>query len=163
MTRLFPTLVALAIAGSVAAQGAQVTFGTMQRDRNAPIEVTADSLSVSDSDGTAVFEGNVVIGQNDMRLTASTVRVLYKPDRSGIMRLVASGGVTMVAGEEAAEARDADYDVDAGVVVMTGDVLLTQGQNALAAQRMVVNLDTGTAQMDGRVRTVLQPGTAGGN
>ena len=79
-----------------------------------------------------------------------------------IDRLEASGGVTLVSGEEAAEADQADYDIDAGTVEMTGNVLLTQGQNALTSERMVVDLDTGTAQMAGRVRTVLQPGEGNG-
>ena len=41
---------------------------------------------------------------------------------------------------------------------MTGDVLLTQGASALTSERMVVNLTTGTAQMAGRVKTILQTG-----
>jgi len=38
-------------------------------------------------------------------------------------------------------------------------VLLTQGPNALTSERMTVNLEDGTAQMTGRVRTVIQQGT----
>ena len=44
---------------------------------------------------------------------------------------------------------------------MTGNVLLTQGANALSSNNMTVNLTTGTAQMNGRVRTILQ--NDGGN
>jgi lipopolysaccharide export system protein LptA len=68
----------------------------------------------------------------------------------------ATRGVTLVSGSEAAEAQRADYDIEAGQVVMTGNVLLTQGPSALTAERMVVNLSDGTAQLTGRVRTVLQ-------
>ena len=35
---------------------------------------------------------------------------------------------------------------------MTGNVLLTQGDNALTSERMTVDLDAGTAQMAGRVQ-----------
>jgi lipopolysaccharide export system protein LptA len=38
-------------------------------------------------------------------------------------------------------------------------VLLTQGPSAISADRMVVDLDAGTAQLDGNVRTILQRGT----
>jgi lipopolysaccharide export system protein LptA len=41
---------------------------------------------------------------------------------------------------------------------LTGDVLLTQGASALSANQMTVNVNTGTAQMSGRVRTVFQQG-----
>lgn len=158
--RFFVLLLALVVAMPLMtqAQGTAVTFGTMQGDPDAPIEVSADRLAVTEADDTAVFTGNVVIGQNEMRLSAAEVTVVYKEDNSGIARLIATGGVTLVSGEEAAEAKQADYDVDAGVIVMTGDVLLTQGRNALTSDKMTVNLEDGTALMDGRVRTVLQTG-----
>ncbi len=142
-----------------AAQGAQVAFGGMQQDSNAPVEVTADQLSVNQSDGTALYSGNVVIGQGEMRLAAPRVLVVYAETENRIERMEATGGVTLVSGEEAAEAERADYNIAQGTVVMSGNVLLTQGDNALTAERMVVNIEAGTAQMTGRVRTVIQPGS----
>jgi lipopolysaccharide export system protein LptA len=65
----------------------------------------------------------------------------------------------LVAGEDAAESQRADYDIDAGTLVMRGDVLMTQGPSALSAQEMTVNLNDGTAQMSGGVKTILQPGS----
>ena len=62
-------------------------------------------------------------------------------------------------GADAAEAAEAVYDVAAGSVLLTGDVLLTQGGNVLAGERMTVDLATGAAQVQGRVRSVLQPGS----
>ena len=130
----------------------------MQQDTDAPVEVTADQLQVNQSDGTALYTGNVVIGQGEMRLAAPRVLVIYTEGQGRIDRLEASGGVTLVSGEEAAEAERADYSIDTGTVVMTGNVLLTQGNNALTSERMVVNLEDGTAEMTGRVRTVLNQG-----
>lgn len=153
------SLVALGLAaGAAVAQGANLTFGGMQADTSAPVEVTADNLSVDQNANTATFEGNVVIGQGEMRLSAGRVLVVYAEDRSRIRRLEARGGVTLVNGAEAAEAERADYNIDDGTVVMTGNVLLTQGASALSAERMVVNLETGQAQMTGRVKTILQNG-----
>ena len=106
--------------------------------------------------GKETVVGNVVVGQGVMRLSAPRLLVVYKPE-GGIDRLEATGGVTLVSGEDAAESDRADYTIDDGVVVMTGNVLLTQGANALTAQRMTVNLVTGTAQMSGRVKTILDP------
>lgn len=162
MTRallILSILAATSLVGHSAAlaQGAQVTFGSMQQDTNAPVEVTADSLSVNQSNGTALYQGNVVIAQGDMRLAAPRVLVVYSEQAGRIERLEATGGVVLVSGEEAAEAQRADYNIEAGTVVMSGNVLLTQGPNALTAERMTVNLETGSAQMSGRVKTVLQP------
>ena len=155
----FPALVMLGLLVG-AAQAQQVAFGGLRTDVAAPVEVTADSLAVNQTDGTATFTGNVLIVQGPMRLSAALVRVEYgNADRSRISRLHASGGVTLVSQAEAAEAREAVYDVAAGTVEMTGDVLLTQAENVLSGQRLTVDLRTGTGQMDGRVRTILQPGT----
>lgn len=137
-------------------QGAEVGFGTIQADPDAPVEVTADNLSVNQGDGTALFTGNVVVGQGDMRLSAPRVLVIYAENQSGISRLEARGGVTLVSGSEAAEGETADYDVDKGIVVMTGNVLLTQGGNALTADEMIADLNAGTARMTGRVKSVIQ-------
>lgn len=148
-------LLVLPVAGL--AQGTNVAFGSIRQDTSQPVEVSADTLSVDQETGTAIFTGNVVIGQGEMRLAASRVLVVYSEDQSRIQRLEATGGVTLVSGQDAAEAARADYDIDSGLVVMSGDVLLTQGGNALTSEQMTVNLKTGSAQMQGRVRTVLQP------
>lgn len=142
--------------GLLAAQGAQVAFGSVNRDTSQPVEVTADTLSVDQNDGTAIFTGNVLIGQGDMRLSAPKVQVYYSEQGNRIKRMTASGGVTLVSGDDAAEASRADYDIDAGIIRMQGDVLLVQKKNALTAERMVVDTKSGTAQMEGRVKTVLQ-------
>ena len=154
---VLPLLVALQ-AAPVAAQSANVAFGAMTQDTSLPVEVTADNLSVDNATGTAIFDGNVLISQGEMKLSAARVRVVYRADDRGIAQLEATGGVLLVSGEDAAEAQRADYDIDAGTLVMSGDVLMTQGPSALSAQEMTVNLTDGTAKMSGRVKTILQPG-----
>ncbi len=156
--RILPILLGLTLCFPAFAQGTDVTFGGMRQDISLPIEVSADSLSVDQSDGSALYSGDVIIGQGEMRLSAPRVLVVYSSNNSRIERLEATGGVTLVNGDEAAEAKRADYNVQTGEIVMTGSVLLTQGQNALTSERMVVNLQDGTANMSGRVRTVLQTG-----
>ena len=142
---------------AASAQGAQVAFGNTEQNANLPVEVTADNLAVNQADNTAVFTGNVLIGQGEMRLSAPRVLVVYLQDQTGIERLQASGGVTLVSGEDAAEAAKADYNIETGLIEMQGDVLLVQGPNALTADRMYVDTKAGTARMSGRVKTVLQP------
>lgn len=150
--------VAALIPFAALAQGTNVAFGTVDHETDAPVEVTADRLSVDQSDNTAVFEGNVLVGQGDLRLSAPEVRVLYTDDGNGIALLQARGGVTLVSGEDAAEASEADYDIDSGFVDMRGDVLLTRGRSAVASDEARIDLEGGTAVMQGRVKTVLQSG-----
>jgi len=146
------------------AQGTQVPFGGLQLDSAQPVEIAADSLSIDQSSGNAVFEGNVMIAQGAMRLSADKVLVEYAAGDNGapagdISRLLATGNVTLLNGPEAAEADMAEYLLPTSKVVMTGSVVLTQGANALSAERMVVDLTTGNANLEGRVRTILQSGT----
>lgn len=158
LLRPFVICLTLIFAVPVFAQATNVAFGTIRQDTTAPVEVTADNLSVDQSNGTAIFEGNVLIGQGDLRLSASKVLVVYRDQNAGIARLEASGGVTLVSGPDAAESQRANYDIDSGTIVMTGDVLLTQGPSALTSEKMTVNLRDGTAKMSGRVKTILNTG-----
>jgi lipopolysaccharide export system protein LptA len=140
------------------AQQAQVAFGGLRQDTSLPVEIEADSLTVNNADGSAEFTGNVLVGQGDMRLTAGAIRVEYGADGKSINRLIASGGVTLANQSEAAEAQEAIYTIASGEVVMTGDVLLTQGQTALSGQKLVIDLKAGTGRMEGRVQTTFIPG-----
>lgn len=155
---LRPLLIALSVLAAPAL-AQNVTFGGMKADVSAPVEVASDNLTVNQTDGSALFEGNVVIGQGDMRLSADQVTVQYaEGGQNRIQSLTATGNVTLVSGADAAEAQRAVYDVEGGNVVLTGDVLLSQGQNVLSGDKVTVDLATGAAQVNGRVRSVLQPG-----
>jgi lipopolysaccharide export system protein LptA len=70
------------------------------------------------------------------------------------------GRVLFASPSEAAEADEAEYTIASGEVVMTGDVLLTQGSSTISGNRLVYNLDAGTGSMEGRVQTVFVPGKA---
>jgi lipopolysaccharide export system protein LptA len=140
------------------AQQAQVAFGGLKQDTSLPVEIEADNLVVNNADGSAEFSGNVLVGQGDMRLTAGAIRVEYGTDGRSINRLIASGGVTLANASEAAEAREAIYTIATGEVIMSGDVLLTQGQTALSGQKLIIDLKAGTGRMEGRVQTTFIPG-----
>ena len=159
---LMPIVLSLVLAAGLAvvpATAQETGFGRPQ-DTKLPVEVTSEQLSVDQKTGKATFSGKVLIGQGQMRLAADRVTVTYvQGDQSRISALHAEGNVTMVSGEDAAEARAADYDVESGIVVLTGDVLLTQRGNVVAGEKVTVNLETGTANAAGRVRSVLQPGS----
>lgn len=149
----------LAGAGLALAQSANIALGTRGFDASLPVEVTADRFSIDQSSGEAIFDGNVLIVQGEVRLSAGTVTIEYSDDEgsNAISRLLASNGVTFVTASDAAEARDAVYSVAEGTVTLNGDVLLTQGQNAISGDRLVLNLDSGNGRMEGRVRTIFTP------
>jgi lipopolysaccharide export system protein LptA len=146
------------LATDAAAQQATIAFGELDQDTSLPVEVQADQLAVNNADGSAVFSGNVLVTQGEMKLAAAEVKVKYGTDQKEIDQLLASGGVTVTNLGDAAEAREAVYTVASGVIVLSGDVLLTQGPSAMAGQKLTINLKDGTGVMEGRVTTTFVPG-----
>ena len=143
---------------AVSAQGTNLAFGAIKQDPSLPVEVQAENFSVDQNTGVAILSGNVLVAQGEMRMAAPKVTIIYIEGEQRIERMEAVGGVTLVSGSDAAEAERADYNVDAGKVVMRGDVLLTQGGNALTSQEMTIDLKSGTAQMGGKVKAILLQG-----
>ncbi len=147
-----------ALATVAPAQEAKIAFGDLSQDTTLPVEVASETFTVNNADGTAVFSGNVLVTQGEMKLGAGEVRVKYTADQKSIDQLIASGGVTITNLGDAAEAKEAVYTIDSGVIVLTGDVLLTQGPSAMAGQKLTINLKDGTGVMEGRVTTTFVPG-----
>lgn len=145
-----------------AAQGTAISLGSVAVDAGQPVEVSADALSIDQTTGEAVFDGNVLVVQGEVRISAGKVTIVYDKDEdgqpSGIAELVAVGGVTFVTPAEAAEAAEAVYAVKDATVTLTGGVLLTQGQTAISGDRLVIDLESGNGRMEGRVRTVISGG-----
>lgn len=156
------------------AEGASVPLGDFEHDATLPIEIASDALEVDRGANTAVFTGGVRVAQGVLRLGADRLEVFYAAAATepaaeaaaarggGIERLLALGNVTLTNGVEHAEAERASYVVATGIVEMDGDVLLTQGPNALAGEKLRLDLAAGTGVMEGRVQTIIVPGAAPG-
>lgn len=148
---------ALLFAASAPAQQ-RTPFAGFQHDATQPIQVAADSLEVRNADNVAIFRGDVDVRQGDVRMRAQYLEVRYRrgagPQTAGgggaIDRLRARGDVIMTNGREHAQAQAADYDVSAGTIVLTGNVLLLQGENnQIAGERLTIDLATGQARLEG--------------
>lgn len=151
-------LFALAISTSALAQSTSVTFDGLKADATLPIEVASDSLEINQADGSAVFSGNALVTQGELKLSATTLRAEYSEASKTINKIIATGNVLLVNATDAVEADAAVYDVASSEVVLTGNVLMTQGAAAISAQKMVIDLKSGTGRMEGRVTTTFVPG-----
>jgi lipopolysaccharide export system protein LptA len=158
-------ILAVMLPGLALAQ-AEVPFGGLEHDASLPVEITADRLELDQAAGSAVFTGGVKVGQGTLRLAADRVEVFYDAESTEptgkVQRMIASGNVTIANGTEAAEADHAVYEVAAGTIAMDGNVLLTQGQNALSSQSLDIDLNKGTGRLEGRVQTIFVPGSQPG-
>ncbi len=143
-----------------APRGTNLSLGSFKVTADMPIEVVSDELQMDQNVNTAIFTGNVQVDHGDMQLNSARVVVEYgriegstKPNQ--IIRVTATGDVRMKNPTETAESDEAVYTLASRQVVMTGNVVVTQGATKVAGERMVVNLDEGTAVMQGRVRTII--------
>ena len=163
MTRFF--LLALAGAAGAAAVltspavGQEATSALQGHDGNAPVDVAADRIEVQDRADRAVFSGNVVARQAELTLQAERVTLAYT-NSSGIEidRIDASGGVTVRSPSETARGRFAIYDIDARLITVIGDVTLVRGDSNVNGERLVIDLASGRAVMDGGAGATA-PGT----
>jgi lipopolysaccharide export system protein LptA len=123
----------------------------INHNSNAPVDFAADSIEVQSRADRVVIAGNVVVDQAGMRLTAARMTVAYR-DSSGVdvNRIDAVGGVTVTKGSDRATGNSAIYDLDRRLITMIGNVQLTQSGNRLNGGRLVIDLTTGRAAIDGR-------------
>ncbi len=137
--------------------------GLADQDASEPIEVVADELRVDQTRNLAVFRGNVEATQGTLVLRADEIQVSYDLESEGgqtIRRIEARGNVILSSPEETAEAEAGIYDVTAGRIVLTGEVVLTRRDNVVRGRRLVVDLRRHTATVEGggeRVRAVFRP------
>jgi lipopolysaccharide export system protein LptA len=129
---------------------------------NAPVDVEADRIEVQDRADRAIFSGNVRVRQAGLSLNSARLTVAYSNGGGGvdIERLDASGGVVVTSASETARGDFAIYDLPRRLITMVGGVTLTQGSNRVSGGRLVIDLNTGRAVVDGS--SVGAPGVEGG-
>lgn len=142
-------------------------FGGFKHNRKAPIEVTSDSLEVRQNENLAIFAGDVIAGQDTMRLNSDVLEVTYDEESESdsetgaIKHMLAIGNVFISNGAETAQGKRAEYDVETGKINMTGSVVLTQGGNVIAGETLVIDVNTGRGRVEGgRVKSIFTPKSA---
>jgi lipopolysaccharide export system protein LptA len=130
---------------------AQSVSALKNHDSNAPVDFSADRIELQDRADRAVLTGNVDIVQGDMRLRAARVTIAYtSADHTEVTRMDASGGVTLTSRSETARSQFGIYDLRTRLVTMIGNVVLVKaGQGETRGNRMVLNMNTGFATLDG--------------
>jgi len=136
--------------------------------RDQPIEINADSLEVQQDKQLATFNGNVDAVQGDMRLKADQLRVWYRQGGNqkpatgqqsaagspagAIVRIDALGRVFVSTPTETAQGDQGVYDVEKRTILLTGRVVVTREKNVVRGDRLVMDLNSGQARLDGQNR-----------
>jgi lipopolysaccharide export system protein LptA len=176
------------------------------QDKDQPVQIEAASLEVRDKDKKATFSGDVQVVQGDTTMKCQKLVVFYgqeigiapggaqagapapeaKPAPTSAMpgpkgaqnirRIEARGGVTVITKDQNASGDLGVYDLAAKTITLTGNVVVSQGQNVIHGERVVVDTVTGNARVESnnqgggatpsRVRALIQPNqgqNSGGN
>ena len=151
------------------------------QNHDQPVHIEAATLEVRDKDKVATFSGDVKVKQGDTGLRCKSLVVFYEgndadgktlqaasPGPGGqqrIKRLEARGGVVVTHKEQTATGESGIFDMKTNTVTLNGNVVMTQGQNVLRGDRLVVDLTSGVSRVEsgkngqGRVQGLFQPGS----
>src|ERR1041385_5685395 len=144
-----------------------------QQNRGQPVKIEAAHLEVRDKDKVATFSGNVKVVQGDTTMHCKVLVVFYekkdeaqgaqanaKPGApmpaaapgpggsSQINRLEAKGNVVVTQKDQTATGDNGVFEMKTNTVTMTGNVLVSQGQNVVRGEKLIVDLTTGVSRVD---------------
>lgn len=139
---------AAVLAGQPSEPAAAQALGN--HDVNAPVNFSADRIEVQDRADRVIIAGNVIVVQAGMQLNADRMTIAYtQAGGTQVNRIDATGGVTVKRDDQTARGDVAVYDLNRKLVTMLGNVKLTQGSNVLNGGRLMIDLTTGRATVDG--------------
>ena len=150
--RISPHLIAgLAVLGGVTTLASAEPVSALKgHDSNAPVDVAADRIEVQDRADRAVFAGNVHVKQQELTLDSARLTVAYTNVKGvQIQRLDASGGVVVKSPTETARGAFGVYDLDRKLITLVGGVELQREQSRITGARLVIDLTSGRAVVDG--------------
>jgi len=190
LAQLLLICAALALSGAAidaqpASKGPPNALQGFSQNQDKPVHIEAATLEVRNKDNVATFSGNVKVTQGDTTMKCKSLVVFYEggegadkgktmpaatPGPGGsqkIKRLEARGSVVVTQKDQTATGALGIFDMKTNTVDLTGDVIMTQGQNMLRGDRLVVDLTTGVSRVEsgkngtGRVQGLFIPGGGG--
>ncbi|MCP4196640.1 MAG: hypothetical protein GY762_05760 [Proteobacteria bacterium] len=102
-------------------------------------EVRSQRLEVDHNRRRARFEGNVRAAYGDLSVRCDQMELTYN-GKGEVVTLKAEGKVTVARGGAKATAKLATLDAKLGVLVLSGDPVLVQGENRLEGMRITIHL-----------------------
>lgn len=138
--------------------------------KGGPVMIGSDTYSMDQKSLTQTFVGRVQIQQADSRLQADQITITHLKSAGGngmgeVSLIEARGNVYYVTPQESIRGDMAVYTATSDIMVITGEVILTQGQNVMEGNRLTVEVKAEKTTMDasastrtrGRVRGVFYP------
>jgi len=136
-------------------------------DQNQPIEIVSEHLEISEQQRQSVFTGDVVATQGEMTLNTDKLTVVFQQDQDAVDHLIALGHVVFVYLDRRATAEKAVFYQQDEKLVLTGNAVITQGENTISGDEIVLFLRENRSLVKSaenrRVRAVITPEKKQGN
>jgi len=118
--------------------------------------VTANRLVFDYSKQYALFEGNVVVSDPDMKLSAETLIIKFSDDDE-VSSIVAKTDVVIIQQDKRAEAGVAAYDVLTGKIVLEQNPRVRRGKDLLMGDTITFWRDQNKMVCEPRARLIIFP------
>lgn len=118
--------------------------------------ITSDKLTFDYTERFALFDGNVVVVDPQMKLYADKMTVLFSASNR-ISEIKAEGKVYIVQDDKRARADVAQYNVDQGIIVLTGKPQVTRGEDILTGDKITFWRNDNKMLVEPRARLVINP------
>jgi lipopolysaccharide export system protein LptA len=120
-------------------------------DRDAPVDIHSEEMTVDFEKHRIVFKGDVKVLQSDFSLAASEVTAIFGESADDIMKIVAEGDVSIRKADKEAWGQQAVYDRESATILLTGQPILKQGRNFIKGDEILVSLDEDRMEVKGGV------------
>ena len=127
-------LVQLSVAGD---QTSSSEIDKFQEISPAPTEITSESMDFDVENRFAVFDGNVKVIDDRMRLDSDKM-VVHFDENNKLQRIEAVGNVVINSDGNIAKGGQAVYDFKEGRVVLSIDPVLMQGDNRVIGAEKII-------------------------
>jgi len=161
-------------AGAQQGSGPPNALQGFSKNRGQPVKIQAATLEVRDKDKIATFTGDVCVVQGDTEMRSKVMVVFYEEEpgkpampaaqpgpggQQQIRRMEAKGGVVVTQKDQTAVGDTAEFEMQSNTVTLTGNVVVTQGQDVVQGHKLIVDLTTGVSKFDGgRVNALFNTG-----
>ncbi len=116
----------------------------------APTEITSDTLEYDFNKQVIVFAGNVKVVDNQLHLRAARMTVHLDKKTQSVKRIVAAGKVEMKTADGKATGEEAEYDLEKGRVVLSGEPIIhSAGGLMKGALKVVYDRKVGKFRTEG--------------
>ncbi|HHO76902.1 MAG TPA: hypothetical protein ENN05_10810 [Deltaproteobacteria bacterium] len=113
------------------------------------VEIEADRLDIDTSQGKAVFQGSVKAAKGDIIVNSQMLTLFYDNKTQKVTSLIAEREVFVLWQDKEATCSQAVYSLDREIMELTGDVIITKGEETLSGQKVIVDMASETQVVEG--------------